>query len=506
MTAPEEHRLRGGAIGTADALASTLSNMAPVEGIFIVLVLVAFSMGTLTVWAFTIAALGILLTGWNVAQLARRVPSAGSYVGFAFHGAGAVRRSWARPAAAFIFYLSVLAGPITIAAVVVFLGSWLQTAAGLPNVFWLVLALAVIAATAPVVLRGIVASARTALMFFLLEAGGLLLISLVILFRSGSAVTAPLHAHGGTPGGWAGIVGITFATAVSGFIGWENSAGLAEELRTPRKTIPIAVLGSIAVVAVLYFVATWAATSGYVHWLGVGQGTKRLGDLSNAAPFVELADHYAPWFHWGVVVIGVISPAACFLAAITACSRWTFASARGGLLPRMLARVSAKSGVPSEAVWLWLAVVAVLCVVPYFLLHGNAVEVAAYEAGIGTVPLLVVYVVTSLLTPVYIWRHDRASFSVLAHVLPGIAGAAVVGYGVYEFVLPNQPSPANTFWIYILALLVVAAVAAVAAVRFRGAQLDRLGHVEPEPAGEPAPPGTGTATDPLPAAGTAVAD
>jgi amino acid transporter len=231
-------------------------------------------------------------------------------------------------------------------------------------------------------------------------------------------------------------------------------------------------------VALLYLIATWAAVSGYVHWQGITAGPARLGSLTNAAPFVELADHYAPWLHWGVVAIGVISPAACYLAAITACSRWTFASARGGLLPRRLARVSARTAVPAAAVVLWMTVIAALCVIPYFMLHGNAVTVAAYEAGVGTVPLLMVYVLISAVTPVYIWRHDRASFRITAHVLPSLAGVLVVGYGVYEFVLPNQPSPANTFWAYILALVVLAAIAATVAMRLRGPALARLGQVE----------------------------
>ncbi len=469
-----EAGLRQGAIGLSDALASTLSNMAPVEGIFIVLVIVAGAMGTLTPWAFMLGAVGIALTGWNVVQLARRIPSAGSYVGFAYHGGEAIHPSWAKPAAAFTFYLSVASGPITVAAVVVFLGSWLQSAAALPNVWWLVIALAAIALTSPIVLRGIVASAKTALLFFAVEAGGLLLISLIILFRSGGAIGAPMHAHGGMPGGWGGIVGITFATAVSGFIGWENSASLAEEIRNPRKVIPVAILGSIGIVALLYLVATWAAVSGYVHWKGSAAGTARLGSLTNAAPFVDLADHYAPWLHWAVVAIGVISPAACYLAAITACSRWTFASARGGLL----ARVSSRTAVPAAAVVLWMTIIAALCVIPYFMLRGNAVTVAAYEAGIGTVPLLMVYVLISAVTPVYTWRHDRATFRITAHVLPSLAGVLVVGYGVYEFVLPNQPSPANTFWAYILALVLLAAIAAAVALRLRGPALARLGQVE----------------------------
>jgi amino acid transporter len=488
MVATDVHEpgLRRGAIGLGDALAGTLANMAPVEGIFIVLVIVAAAMGTLTPWAFVLGAVGILLTGWNFSQLARRVPSAGSYVGFAYHGAGAIKRSWAAPAGAFTFYLSLIAGPVTIAAVVVFLGSWLQTAASLANAWWLVIALAVLLLTSPIPLRGIVASSRTAILLFCTEAGGLLLISLIILARSGGAITAPLHAHGGHPGGFGGLVGITFAVAVSGFVGWENSAGLAEEIRQPRKVIPVAILGSISVVAVIYLIATWAATAGYIHWMGVKAGAARLGDVTNAAPFLELADHYAHWFHWGIVAIGVISATACYLAALTACSRWTFASARAGLLPRQLARVS-RTHVPANVVWLWIGLIAVLCVVPYFLLHGNAVLVAGYEAGIGTVPLLFIYVLVSALTPIYVWRHDRANFSILSHVVPGFAGVAVVGYGVYEFVLPNQPSPANTFWIYILAIFVLAAAAAAVAVRLRGPAVSRLGQVAQDEPEAPAP-------------------
>lgn len=215
--------------------------------------------------------------------------------------------------------------------------------------------------------------------------GGLLLISVVILARSGHSFTAPLHATGGA-GGFSGLLGITFATAVSGFVGWENSAGLAEEIRNPRRVIPIAVLSSIAVVAALYLVSTWSAVSGYAHWLGPVKGMARLGNLTNAAPFLELANHYAPWFYYGVVAIGVISPAACYLAAVTQCSRWTYASARSGLLPRPLARISPAHRVPANAIWLYAIVIAALCVVPYWLLHGNAVAIAAYEAGIGTVP------------------------------------------------------------------------------------------------------------------------
>ncbi len=137
--------------------------------------------------------------------------------------------------------------------------------------------------------------------------------------------------------------------------------------------------------------------------------------------------------------------------------------------------------------------IAALCVIPSFLLRGNAVTIAAYEAGIGTVPLLMVYVLASAITPVYIWRHDQASFSITAHVLPGLAGVAVVGYSVYEFVLPSQPPPANMFWGLHPRPGRAGRDRGRAAVRLRGPAIARLGHVYAADEHPPAPE-TATAT------------
>jgi amino acid transporter len=88
-----------------------------------------------------------------------------------------------------------------------------------------------------------------------------------------------------------------------------------------------------------------------------------------------------------------------------------------------------------------------------------------------------VYVMISAVSPFYVWRHDRDSFRFLSHVVPAIIGIGVVGYGVYEFILPSQPPPANTFWAYILGIFLLAIVAAFAALRYRRLAIARLGQV-----------------------------
>jgi hypothetical protein len=44
-----------------------------------------------------------------------------------------------------------------------------------------------------------------ALVLFLVEAGGLTVVSVIVLARSGSDITAPLHAAGGAPRGWGSL-------------------------------------------------------------------------------------------------------------------------------------------------------------------------------------------------------------------------------------------------------------------------------------------------------------
>jgi amino acid transporter len=91
-----------------------------------------------------------------------------------------------------------------------------------------------------------------------------------------------------------------------------------------------------------------------------------------------------------------------------------------------------------------------------------------------------VYLLANIALPVYILATDRPAFRLVRHVLIPLIGSAVLIYGVYEFVQPSQPPPANWYWAWILAIVVIA-VAATAGVSLRkpGA-LERAGTVGPE--------------------------
>ena len=102
------------------------------------------------------------------------------------------------------------------------------------------------------------------------------------------------------------------------------------------------------------------------------------------------------------------------------------------------------------------------------------------EAGIGTVPILIVYLIANIALPVWVLATNRAAFRPVKHVLIPLLGSAVLVYGVWEFVQPSQPPPANVFWAWILAIVAVSAVATAVVYARRPAALQRAATAGPE--------------------------
>jgi amino acid transporter len=474
-----EARLARGALSLFDTISSTLANLAPVEGIFLSVTLVVFAMGAQAPWAFLIAGIAILATGNTMSEFSKSIPSAGSFVTFIGRGVGARAPRTGSALAGITYYLLVLCYPITIGAVVVFMGSWVSSLFGWGNVGWLLITLAGVALAVPLLLRGVVISARASFIMFCSEALGLLILSVVVLTQVHGHLGAPFHASGGSPGGFRGLVGFTFALAVSGFVGWENSGALAEESRNPRRYIPITVFSCIAIITVLYVLSTWAAVAGFADWKGTVAGVNFLGSPAEATPFLDLSRHFSSWFDWFIGIVGFTSSFGCFIAAANSQTRITFNGARAGLLPPSMATVT-RTKVPWASVTIYAGLTVLLVVIPYLTMHGNAVSIFSDEASIGTVPILIVYLMANIALPLHVLATNRAAFRPIRHVVVPLIGTAILVYGVWEFVQPDQPPPANVYWAWILAIVVVALVATAIAYFRRRSALDRAATTGPE--------------------------
>lgn len=128
--------------------------------------------------------------------------------------------------------------------------------------------------------------------------------------------------------------GILFAVTL--FIGFEAAASIAEETHNPRRSIPIAVLGTVAISAAFYLLVTYAATIGF----GEAALAKNAW-ASSASPMGELATQYVG-SGLGVLIdlVIIIDAISLSIAIMVTASRVIFAFGRDGLLPRWTARTS----------------------------------------------------------------------------------------------------------------------------------------------------------------------
>ena len=184
-------------------------------------------------------------------------------------------------------------------------------------------------------------------------------------------VLAITHFHGGnfTSQGFApfGAKGILAAISTSGIIfallGFEQAIQLSGESRNPKKDIPLAVLGSVAIGAVIYILLQ-------VVYIGALPGSSFVHGWANLAytgisgPFAGLATVIGlGWLAWILYLDAIISPAGTGLIYTTSTSRISYGLSRNGYAPQLF-EATDKRGVP----WFGLIisfVTGVICFLPF---------------------------------------------------------------------------------------------------------------------------------------------
>jgi amino acid transporter len=127
------------------------------------------------------------------------------------------------------------------------------------------------------------------------------------------------------------------------FGGFETAGSLAEETPNPRRSIPLALVGTVGGVALLLVVCSYAGTIYYGQenaaksWGGVMDGYARMAD--------ELL---GPWAGLWIRVAVLVDFTATCIGFTVAASRGIFSLAREGLLPKALASTT-RHGAPRAA-------------------------------------------------------------------------------------------------------------------------------------------------------------
>jgi amino acid transporter len=141
--------------------------------------------------------------------------------------------------------------------------------------------------------------------------------------------------------------------------GYYNVCFMGAEVRNPERTIPRAVLGSIAIVGTLYLLMN-ISVLGVLPWREMTQATDSHARMFTMAVFMErLYGHTAA----GVIVV-LISLAALssVFALLLGYSRIPYAAARDGNFPSWFGRLHPKHHIPTRALLTLGAVTLVCCI------------------------------------------------------------------------------------------------------------------------------------------------
>src|SRR4051794_6108250 len=120
----------------------------------------------------------------------------------------------------------------------------------------------------------------------------------ILLSNTGHLSLQPFNPHHAPEGAFTGV-GKGMVFAILAFIGFEASAPLGEEAKNPRRTIPIAVVGSCLVIGAFYVLMSYAWVFGEG---GVGDFVKNAG--GSADPWRDMAKAF--WGAGWVLVFAAI--------------------------------------------------------------------------------------------------------------------------------------------------------------------------------------------------------
>jgi amino acid transporter len=458
----DDGRLARGVLGDADIAAATVADIAPAMSFFFGFATIVASAGIaapLTVIAATIA---IALLGNTLSQFSRSRPSTGSFVTFigsSFGGYSAV-------ASAVVLCTGYI---IAVAAVVTISGGLAETILHhylSLTVPWQAISAVLSLAALALIVAGAKPSTKVAAVLFVFQLLLLLTVAISLLVEHSGHINLqpfdPSHLHRGFSG-----LSLGFPLAIYLFVGWENSAALAEEHHDPRRGVTRAVFGSILVVGLLYTFLTYATVVGF-NDNGAALGKAQI-------PFITAAGSVAAALELIAYLAGFASICSCLIAAANSQARILFNSGREGLLPSVTARLTEHRRTPWVAFSLYLALALGLSYV--FGWNTNPVTFFGEIATMGTILIALIYLVANLALPVYYRRFERPRFSVFRHLVLPLLGALAIGYPLYDLVKPGQPAPYDRYPIIAGAIVVVALVWAGVAYRRDRSLGERVGSI-----------------------------
>jgi amino acid transporter len=459
-----------------EAIGISLALMAPSMAASINPQGTATTVGRATPIAFALAFAGVLLVAYTFVRLTQRFHHSGSVYGFVGATLGpraGVISGWALTGT-YTFYgvVTSMAGGRFASDLLNAVGIWknpptwsgfLLGAIGMVVVWWIAITPA----------RGgtrllLAAEAITVALIVIVIA----IVFVKLLGHSGPGklgVTSSVFSlPSGTP------LSTVFLGVVFGFLsfaGFEAAATLGEETRHPNRDIPRAILGVAVFGGVYFFVVTAVEMMGF--------GTSAAGVKAFIASQSLIGDlgttYVASWIGNLITIGAMISAFSCALACTVGASRLAYAMGRDAVLPGRLAHVADRRGTPTTATAAVALAVYVVIAFTWFVLRGDPFTLFLESGVIGTLILLVVYVLATIGMMRLVFFSGQTAVRRWEIAIP-VLGLIVLGYTLFRNVWP-LPTGVN-WWgpavaVAWLAIGIIGVFARPAAARRAGEMLTR---------------------------------
>lgn len=385
---------------------------------------------------YALATLAMAFTAWSYAEMSGVVPHAGSVFAYATSGIG-------RPAGFLAGWLAML--DYLLIPSVAYLFSGIALHALVPAVPAWIFTVGAFVVTTALNLAGVAVAARVGLVVLLAEIAVLALfvaIALLVLTAHGPARPwkSPFIGLGAFD---LSIVIGAISVAVMSYLGFDAIASFAEESTGSSRQVGRAILFCLAVAGALFVLQTWLASLlSPMDPAELAAHPERQGTVFYDVTRTALA----PWLATLLSVTKAVGPAFSAMTAQAAAARLLFGMAREGRLPRVLARVDARHGVPRTtlittaaltlvvSVWaarradgldLLVSIVDVGALAAFTLLHASVIGHFVVQKKDTARPMH--YLVPALGTLVTLWVIAEAS------TLAQAVGAAwtLAGIGVF---------------------------------------------------------------------------
>jgi amino acid transporter len=320
--------------------------------------------GPAAIISWIIGAVAIVLLALVHAELGGMFPVAGGtarYPHYAFGGLAGMSFGW------FSWLQAATVAPIEVEAMIGYAGHWswakgFQHADGTLTVSGLAVAVLLMAVFVAVNFLGVrvLAFTNSAATWWKIAVP----LAAIFLIAVGNFHPGNFASEGFAPFGAKGVLSaISSSGIIFALLGFEQAIQLAGESRDPKRDLPRATLGSVAIGAVIYVLLQLVFIAALPH-SAFAHGWAKLHYEGITGPWAGLATLVGlGWLSLILYLDAVVSPGGTGLIYTTATSRVSFGLARNGYLPKVFARTD-RRGVP----WFGLImsfVTGVVCFLPF---------------------------------------------------------------------------------------------------------------------------------------------